>query len=181
MYTIFSVEFYALQDQWCGATCIPAFNCLQLPSTAFRNEEPHIQSTRNYCFSGHSYAATVLNEMGQPAMHIAACNHVHPSCTPSALFPGPPPSLPDHWKLEGGELGYKAQPSVSYHCRALNNCNFYQPILMTTIIQYIYTSMATVVQAGLCCYSFPRYHTWFFVSCSICRRSSGLSSKNSSI
>lgn len=37
-----------------------------------------------------------------------------------------------------GELGYKAQPSVSYHCRALNNCNFYQPILMTTIIQYIY-------------------------------------------
>ena len=49
--------------------------CLQLHSEM----ELHVQSVRNYCFSGHSHAATVLNEMGQPAMHIAACNHVHPT------------------------------------------------------------------------------------------------------
>ena len=96
MHTTFSVELWggstlnncmvhAWQDQYpqqlygpCLARPVVWSNwhtCLQLHSEM----EPHVQSMRNYCFSGHSHAATVLNEMGQPAVHIAACNHVHPT------------------------------------------------------------------------------------------------------
>lgn len=85
-----------------------------LPSTAFRNEESHIQSTRNVFQAIHMQI--------QSWTKYGPATHAYSSMQPCAsilytfsLVPRTPTQPSRPLEAGEGELGYKAQPNVSYH------------------------------------------------------------------